>query len=84
MSPSVVPPAPGTRWRITLTEITPDGEEDAFLELEGEAYIVAVATIQGTRITTDVDHDDANDHDLDLRQRILARIVDTIDDASAR
>ena len=33
-------------------------------------------------ITTTIDHDATNDDDLALRQRILDRILDTIDDAS--
>lgn len=84
MSPKVTPPAPGTRWRITITRITPDGEEDTFHELQGQAYIVAAATISANRITTDIDHDGAADDDLALRQRIVARIADTIYDASTR
>lgn len=84
MSPSLTPPPRGTRWRITITTISPDGEQDPFLELEGQAYIVAAATITGNRLITDVDHDGVNDQDLALRQRILARITDTIDDASTR
>ena len=33
-------------------------------------------------ITTTIDHDATNDDDLAFRQRILDRILDTIDDAS--
>lgn len=84
MSPSVQPPPAGTRWRITITQIGPDGEEDPFVEFEGQAYIVATATVSANRITTDVDHDGVNDNDFALRQRIVARIAETIYDASTR
>lgn len=79
MSPSLRP-TPGTRWRITITEITPDGDEDEFLEFTGDAYVVATATVSGTRITSDVDHNG----DLPLRERLVAYLATSVYDAGTR
>lgn len=80
MSPSVKAPEPGTRWRITITQITPDGDEDAFIDFEGDAYVVAVGNQTATRITTDMDHDG----DIALRQRLIAHLAMDIDDTTRR
>jgi hypothetical protein len=79
VSPAINP-APGMRYRIVITEITPDGHEEETLDFTGEAYIVAVANLNATRITADLDHDG----DLFLRQRLAAYIATAISRASAR
>lgn len=79
MSPAVNP-TPGARYRIVITEITADGHEEETLDFTGEAYIVAVANLNATRITADLDHDG----DLFLRQRLAAYITTGISRASAR
>jgi hypothetical protein len=56
MNPAVNP-APGTRYRIVITQITPDRHEEETLDFTGQAYIVAVANLNATRITADLDHD---------------------------
>lgn len=79
MSPAVNP-TPGARYRISITEISPDGHEADPLDFTGQAYIVAVANLNATRITADLDHDG----DLFLRQRLAAYIATAISKASPR
>lgn len=76
MSPSIRPPAPGTRWRVTIAKIDPDGTTvDDWVDFEGDAYVVAVANRTATRLTTDMDHDG----DIALRQRLIAHLAIHID-----
>jgi len=79
VSPAVNP-TPGARYRISITQISPDGHETEALDFTGEAYIVAVANLNHTRITADLDHDG----DLFLRQRLAAYIATAISRASTR
>lgn len=73
MSPRLVR-RPGTRYRVVVTEITPDGDHDIAYNHTGDAYIAGVATLRGTRITADTDHDG----DPHLQRRLAAYITDAV------
>ena len=72
MSPKLNPPH-GVRYHVVVTEIHDDGTDIAF-DHTGDAYIVAVAVFDGTRITGDVDHDGTPM----LRHRLAAYINNAI------
>lgn len=55
MSPRVSP-RPGARYRVRVTEVV-DGESTDFYDEVGDAYVVAVASLEGTRIDALVDHE---------------------------
>ena len=65
---------PGTRYRLVVTEITPDGDHDITYDHTGDAYIAGVATLRGTRITADTDHDG----DPILQHRLAAYITEAV------
>jgi hypothetical protein len=69
------PPA-GARWRVVVSMVTDDGGEEVSYDRTGVAYTVAVATIQGTRIIGDVDHEG----DPHLRHRLAAYIHTSVND----
>lgn len=67
MSPKLHRPA-GARYQVVVTEISDHGGQVTY-EHTGDAYVAAVATLTGTRITiADVDHDG----DPLLRERLVA------------
>lgn len=81
MSPSLTPRQPGTRWRIIIAKLNPDGTTiDDWVDFEGDAYVVAVANETATRITADLDF--AGNPATCLR--LLAHLTESIDQTSER
>ena len=65
---------PCTRYRVVVTEISRDGEHDVTYDHTGHAYIAGAATLRGTRITADTDHDG----DTFLQHRLVDYITDAV------
>ncbi len=72
MSPKLHRPA-GARYQVVVTEISDHGGQ-VTCEHTGDAYVAAVATLTGTRITADVAHDG----DPLLRVRLVAYITPSV------
>ena len=68
-------PRPGVRYRVIVTE-TIDADDDAEVVFDhtGDAYVVGVATMTGTRIDAPVDHDG----DQFLRERLTIYITNAV------
>ena len=73
-------PRPGVRSRVVVTEIT-DGDagdddyiDDVVCDHTGDAFVVGVATVSGTRITAEVNHDG----DPFLRERLTVYITNAV------
>ena len=61
------------RYRVVVTEESDEGARVTFDET-GDAYAVGVATLTGTRITADVNHDG----DQLLQERLAAYITSAV------
>ncbi len=75
-----IQPRPGARYRVVVTEIIDDGDaaddyvDDVVFDHTGDAYVVGVATLSGTRIDAPVDHDG----DQFLRERLTVYITNAV------
>ena len=77
-----VRPRPGVRYRVVVTEITAeddvnDGDDyidDVVFDHTGDAFVVGVASMSGTRIDASVDHD-GNEF---LRERLTVYITNAV------
>lgn len=75
-------PRPGVRYHVVVTEIPADDEvdgddeylDDVVFDHTGDAFVVGVATVSGTRITAEVNHDG----DQFLRERLTAYITNAV------
>lgn len=69
-------PRPTARYRVVVTETTTSDDDDAEVVFDhtGDAYVVGVATITGTRIDAPVDHDG----DQFLRERLTVYITNAV------
>ena len=79
-------PRPGVRYRVVVTEITDDPDhlddrddyvddvDDVVFDHTGDAFVVGVATVSGTRITAEVNHDG----DQFLRERLTVYITNAV------
>jgi hypothetical protein len=79
MSPRVNPPA-GARWRVTVSMITDDGNEEVFYDQTGQAYVLAIGATTPTRITGEVDYNG----DPWLCQRLATYIQHDLSDPPTR
>lgn len=75
MSPSLTPQQPGTRYKIVLAKLNPDGTTADWIDFEGTAYVVAVANQTAASINADLDF--AGDPTTCLR--LLGHLADFID-----
>lgn len=73
MSPRVGPRPPGLRYRVVVTELH-EHQQQVVMEATGDAFVAGVATLTGTRITADVDHDGP----VVLRERLVAYLTSAI------
>ena len=77
-----VRPRPGVRYRVVVTETTTDEDvddgddyiDDVVFDHTGDAFVVGVASLSGTRIDASVDHD-GNQF---LRERLTAHITNAV------
>ena len=73
-------PRPGVRYRVVVTETiddvddTDDDLDDVVFDHTGDAFVVGVATMSGTRITAEVNHDG----DQFLRERLTVYITNAV------
>ena len=70
-------PRPTARYRVVVTETTTTSDDDdaeVVFDHTGDAYVVGVATITGTRIDAPVDHDG----DQFLRERLTVYITNAV------
>lgn len=76
-------PRPGVRYRVVVTETTTDEDvddtdddlfDDVMFDHTGDAFVVGVATLSGTRITAEVNHDG----DQFLRERLTVYITNAV------
>ena len=74
-------PRPGVRYHVVVTEITDDADNgrDDYIDAvvfdhTGDAFVVGVATVSGTRITAEVNHDG----DRFLRERLTVYITNAV------
>jgi len=73
-------PRPGVRYRVVVTETiddvddTDDEFDDVVFDHTGDAFVVGVANLSGTRITAEVNHDG----DQFLRERLTVYITNTV------
>jgi hypothetical protein len=72
MSPRVSP-RPGARYRVRVSEVV-DGESTDFYDEEGDAYVVAVAKLEGTRIDALVDREGTDM----LQRKLLEYITESV------
>ncbi len=73
MSPRVGPHPSGLRYRVVVTELG-EHEHRVVMEATGEAFVAGVATLTGSRITADVDHDGPQL----LRERLVAYATNAV------
>ncbi len=55
MSPSLTPQPPGTRYKIIIAKLNPDGTTADWIDFDGDTYVVAVAHPTATSINADLD-----------------------------
>ena len=72
-------PRPGVRYRVVVTEHTDadntdDEFDDVVFDHTGDAFVVGVANLSGTRITAEVNHDG----DQFLRERLTVYITNAV------
>ena len=75
-------PRPGVRYHVVVTEVpaedaVDDGDDyldDVVFDHTGDAFVVGVATLTGTRIDASVDHDG----DQFLRERLTVYITNAV------
>lgn len=72
MSPRLSP-RPGARYRVRVSEVV-EGQSTEFYDEVGDAYVVAVASLEGTRINGLVDHEGSEL----LQQKLLEYITDSV------
>jgi hypothetical protein len=72
VSPRVGSRPPGLRYHV-VTELH-EHQQQVVMEATGDAFVAGVATLTGTRITADVDHDGPQV----LRERLVAYITSAI------
>lgn len=80
MSPSLTPHQPGTRYKIIIAKLNPDGTTADWIDFEGDAYVVAVANDTPTQLNADLDF--AGNPATCLR--LLSHLAEFIDPPSAR
>ena len=73
MSPRVGPRPPGLRYHVVVTELH-EHQQQVVMEATGDAFVAGVATLAGSRITADVDHDGPPV----LRERLVAYLTSAI------
>lgn len=74
MSPRAGGPLPGARYRVIVTEISPD-DSHVIYHAEGDAFIAGVAALTGARITATTDHDGP----ALLQERLLGYLTDAVE-----
>lgn len=74
-------PRPGVRYRVVVTgesiddvDDTDDDLDDVVFDHTGDAFVVGVAALSGTRITAEVNHDG----DQFLRERLTVYITNAV------
>ncbi len=80
MSPSLTPQPPGTRYKIVIAKLNPDGTTADWIDFDGDAYVVAVANDTPTRFNADLDF--AGESSTCLR--LLGHLADFIDPPAER
>jgi hypothetical protein len=75
-------PRPGVRYHVVVTEVPADDDvddtddyiDDVVFDHTGDAFVVGIASLSGTRIDASVDHDG----DQFLRERLTVYITNAV------
>jgi hypothetical protein len=75
-------PRPGVRYHVVVTEVLADDDvddtddyiDDVVFDHTGDAFVVGIASLSGTRIDASVDHDG----DQFLRERLTVYITNAV------